>query len=31
MSTLQSELRDPGLLASLLSDDAFQPAEPQSL
>jgi predicted ATPase with chaperone activity len=31
MSTIQSEIRDPGLLASLLAEDAFQPAEPQSL
>src|SRR4249919_2930098 len=31
MSTAQSDIRDPGLLASLLADDAFQPAEPQSL
>lgn len=31
MSTLQSDIRDPGLLASLLADDVFQPAEPQSL
>ena len=31
MSTVQSEFREPGLLASLLADDVFQPAEPQSL
>jgi predicted ATPase with chaperone activity len=31
MSTAQSDIRDPGLLASLLADDVFQPAEPQSL
>ncbi len=31
MSTLQSDIRDPGLLASLLAEDIFQPAEPQSL
>ena len=31
MSTIQSDIRDPGLLASLLAEDAFQPAEPQSL
>src|SRR5882757_1561585 len=31
MTTVQSEIRDPGLLASLLAEDVFQPAEPQSL
>ena len=31
MATIQSEVRDPGLLASLLADDVFQPAEPQSI
>jgi predicted ATPase with chaperone activity len=31
MSTVHTEMRDPGLLASLLADDIFQPAEPQSL
>lgn len=31
MPTIQPEIRDPGLLASLLAEDAFQPAEPQSL
>jgi predicted ATPase with chaperone activity len=31
MTTLQSEIREPGLLASLLAEDVFQPAEPQSI
>jgi predicted ATPase with chaperone activity len=31
MTTVHSEIRDPGLLASLLADDVFQPAEAQSL
>src|SRR5262245_51744663 len=31
MSTIHSDIRDPGLLASLLAEDVFQPAEPQSL
>jgi predicted ATPase with chaperone activity len=31
MSTAHAEIRDPGLLASLFTDDVFQPAEPQSL
>jgi hypothetical protein len=31
MATGQDELRDSGLLASLLTDDVFHPAEPQSL
>ena len=31
MSTAHAELRDPGLLASLLTDDIFRPAEPRSL
>ena len=31
MTTIQSENRDPGLLASLLAEDVFQPAEPQAL
>ena len=31
MTTTQVEIRDPGLLASLLVDDVFQPAEPQSI
>ena len=31
MSTVQSEFREPGLLASLLADDVFQLAELQSL
>jgi len=29
MPTIQPEIRDPGLLASLLAEDAFQPAEPR--
>jgi predicted ATPase with chaperone activity len=31
MTTTQAEIREPGLLASLLAEDIFQPAEPQSL
>jgi predicted ATPase with chaperone activity len=31
MSTAHAEIREPGLLASLFTDDVFQPAEPQSL
>ncbi len=31
MSTSTTELQDSGLLASLLTDDVFHPAEPQSL
>src|SRR5215204_1047295 len=31
MSTVQPDIRDSGLLPSLLADDSFQPAEPQSL
>jgi predicted ATPase with chaperone activity len=31
MSIAHAEIREPGLLASLLTDDAFRPAEPQSL
>lgn len=31
MTTTQADIREPGLLASLLVDDVFQPAEPQSL
>ena len=31
MTTAHAEIREPGLLASLLSDDVFHPAEPQSL
>ncbi len=31
MTATQAEIRDPGLLASLLGDDVFQPAEPQSI
>jgi predicted ATPase with chaperone activity len=31
MPTAHSDARDPRLLASLLADDVFQPAEPQSL
>ena len=30
-TTTQSDIRDPGLLASLLAEDVFQPAEPQSI
>jgi predicted ATPase with chaperone activity len=31
MTNAHAELRQPGLLASILSDDVFRPAEPQSL
>jgi hypothetical protein len=31
MTMVQSEIREPGLLASLLTDDVFQPPEPQSI
>ncbi len=31
METVQADMREPGLLASLLNDDVFHPAEPQSL
>jgi hypothetical protein len=31
MTTAHAEIRETGLLASLLSDDVFHPAEPQSL
>jgi hypothetical protein len=31
MTTVHSEIREAGLLASLLADDVFHPAEPQSL
>jgi hypothetical protein len=31
MTTMLSEIREPGLLASLLVEDVFQPAEPQSI
>src|SRR6478609_8982988 len=31
MTATQTEIRDPGLLASLLVEDVFQPAEPQSI
>src|SRR5881392_722383 len=31
MSTVHTEMREPGLLASLLADDVFHPAEPQTL
>src|SRR4051794_7305220 len=31
MPTTSPEIRDPGLLATLLTDDVFQPAEPQSI
>jgi predicted ATPase with chaperone activity len=31
MTTAHADIREPGLLASLLSDDVFHPAEPQSL
>ena len=31
MAAGHAEIREPGLLASLLTDDVFQPAEPQSL
>jgi predicted ATPase with chaperone activity len=31
MAVGQAEIREPGLLASLFTDDVFQPAEPQSL
>lgn len=31
MATVHAEIREPGLLASLFSDEVFQPREPQSL
>jgi predicted ATPase with chaperone activity len=31
MSTAHAEIREPGLLASLLAEDVFHPAEPQTL
>jgi predicted ATPase with chaperone activity len=31
MTTTHAEIREPGLLASLLTEDVFQPPEPQSL
>jgi predicted ATPase with chaperone activity len=31
MTTVHCEIREPGLLASLLADEIFQPPEPQSL
>jgi hypothetical protein len=31
MTTAHAEIHEPGLLASLLNDDVFHPAEPQSL
>jgi predicted ATPase with chaperone activity len=31
MATVHAEIREPGLLASLFTDDVFQPPEPQSI
>ena len=31
MPTVHPEIREPGLLASLLAEDSFRPAEPQTL
>ena len=31
MATIHSDIREPGLLESLLAEDVFQPAEPQSI